>query len=83
MHLSLTRIQFRSLPVLSAADLCKEFGSKSGPTKHLALSGSKLFDSLIVFLNIFFKKVDFEKNQQTTKYHEKLPSIERLNQTTA
>ena len=29
----------------------------------------KLFDTLMVFLKEFFKKVDFEKNQQTTKEH--------------
>ena len=31
------------------------------------LIGSKLFDILMVFLKEFFKKVNFEKNQQTTK----------------
>ena len=30
-----------------------------------------LFDTLMVFLKEFFEKVDFEKNQQTTKKHEK------------
>ena len=34
-----------------------------------------LFDSLMVFLKEFIEKVDFEKNQQTTKKHAKLPSI--------
>ena len=29
--------------------------------------GSKLFATLMVFLKEFFKKVDFEKNQQTAK----------------
>ena len=29
--------------------------------------GSKRFDTLLVFLNEFFEKVIFEKNQQTTK----------------
>ena len=29
--------------------------------------GSKLFDTLMVFLKEFFEKVDFESNQQTTK----------------
>ena len=32
-----------------------------------AWSGSKLFDTLIVFLKEFFEKVNFEKNQQTTE----------------
>ena len=44
----------------SAADLCKQFGPRSGPTR------SKLFDSLIVFLKEL-KKVHFEKSQQMTK----------------
>ena len=33
--------------------------------------------TLMVFLKEFFKKVDFEKNQQTTKKHEKLPRMQR------
>ena len=33
----------------------------------------------MVFLKEFFEKVDFEKNQQTTKKHEKLPSMQRVN----
>ena len=32
-----------------------------------------------VFLEGFFKKVDFEKNQQATKKHAKLPSRQRVN----
>ena len=36
----------------------------------------KLFDALMVFLKEFFQKVNFEKNQQTTKKHEKLPSMQ-------
>ena len=50
------------LLVLSADIFCKQFGTRLGPT-----SGSKLFDTPIVFLKEFFKKVDYEKNQQTTK----------------
>ena len=34
--------------------------------------------TLTVFLKEFFEKVDFEKNQQTTKEHEKLPSRQRV-----
>ena len=37
-----------------------------------------LFGTLMVFLKEFFKKVDFEKIQQTTKKHEKLPSRLRV-----
>ena len=32
----------------------------------------------MVFLKEFFKKDDFEKNQQTTKKHAKLPSMQRV-----
>ena len=49
------------LPVSSAGNLGKQFGPRSGPTNHLASSGSKLFDILMVFLNEFFQKVNFEK----------------------
>ena len=53
--------------LLSSADnLCKQFGSRSGPTKHWSWSGSNLFDTLIVFLKEFFEKVNFGKSQQTT-----------------
>ena len=33
----------------------------------------------MVFLKEIFEKVDFEKNQQTTKRHAKLPSLQRVN----
>ena len=33
----------------------------------------------MVFLEEFFEKVDFEKNQQTTKKHEKFPGGQRVN----
>ena len=46
------------LLVLSSDDLCKQFGSRSGPiigqTNSRAESGSKLFDTLMVFLKDFF-----------------------------
>ena len=41
-------------------------------------SGSKLFDTLIIFLKEFLKKVDFEKKQQRRKKHAKLPSMQRI-----
>ena len=34
--------------------------------------------TLMVFLKEFFEKVDNEKNQQTTKKHEKLPRMQRV-----
>ena len=54
----------------SANNLCKQFGPRSG---------SILFDTLMVFMKEFFKKVDFEKNHKKTKKHEKLPSKQRVN----
>ena len=33
----------------------------------------------MVFLKEFFVKIDFEKNQQMTINHEKLPSMQRIN----
>ena len=68
------------LPVTSADNLGKQFGPRSGPTSRRAWSGSKLFDILMVFLKEFFQKNNFEKNQQTTKKHEKLPSRQWVNQ---
>ena len=44
----------------SAEHLCKQFRPRSGLTECQAKSGSKLFDTLIVFLKEFFKKVNFE-----------------------
>ena len=34
--------------------------------------------TLMVLLKEFFEKVDFEKNQQTSKKHEKLPRMQRV-----
>ena len=70
------------LPVSSADNFGKQFGPRSGPTNRRAWSGSKLFDILMVFLKEFFQKVNFEKNQQTTKKHEKLPSRQWVKDTT-
>ena len=65
------RVPLFYLLVSSADNLCKQFGPRSDPTKCRAWSGSKLFDTLMVFLKEFFKKVDFEKIHQTTKKHAK------------
>ena len=48
-------------------NLVKQFGPRSGPTECLAWSGSKLFDTLMVFLKEFFENINFKKDQQTTK----------------
>ena len=65
------------LPV-SADNLCKQFGPRSCSMNRRAGSGFKLFDILVVFLKEFLEKVYFEKNQQTTKKHEKLASMQRV-----
>ena len=36
--------------LVSSANFCKQFGNKSGTTEHQAWPGSKLFDTLMVFL---------------------------------
>ena len=63
----------------SADNFCKQFGTWSGPTKCQAWSGSKLFDTLMIFLKELFEKVDFEKNRQTTKkIMKKYPACQEL-----
>ena len=58
----------------SAADLYKQFGSRSG--QHFV--GPDLDLSCLPLLKELFEKDDIEKNQQTTKNHEKLPSRQRV-----
>ena len=70
------------LLVLSADNLCKQFGSRSGPTKCWAWSGSKLFDTLIVFLKDFLKTLIFLKSLKTTKKQWKFPSMPRVKEIT-
>ena len=60
------------LLVLSADNLCKQFEPRSGPTKCRARSGSKLFDTLIVFLKEFFEKNHFEKKSVDDKSTSKI-----------
>ena len=50
--------------ILSKAN-CKQFGPRSGQTCQ-SWSGSKPFDTLIVFQKEFFEKVSFDKSEQTT-----------------
>ena len=57
---------FGGLILLSADNLCKQFASRSEPTERRSWSGSELFYTLIVFLEEFFEKVNFEKSQQMT-----------------
>ena len=70
-----------NLLVSSADNVWKQIGPRSGPTECRAKSGSNLFDTLMVFLKEFFEIVDFEKDLQTTKKHEKLPRGQRVNVT--
>ena len=55
------------LPVLSAGNLCKQLGPRSGPTKCLAWSGSKLLDALTVSLKEFFEQFGYEKIKTAEK----------------
>ena len=66
------------LLVLSADNLCKKFGPRSGSTKCWAWSWSKLYDTPKAFLKDFFEKVDFERYQQTTKNRENYPGCKEL-----
>ena len=61
--------------LVSTADIiCKHFGSRRGPTKY----GSKLFDTLMIFLKNHLK-VNFEgKKQQLPKNCEKFHSMHRV-----
>ena len=43
------------------------FGLTSGPAECRDWSGSKLFDTLMVFQKEFFEKVDFEKKAANNK----------------
>ena len=62
--------------LLSSADnLCKQFGSRSGPTKCWAWSGSKLFDTLLIYLKEYFDSFNYEKKNQQTAKHVQLPSF--------
>ena len=65
---------FSCLQLLSLADnLWKRFGSRSGPTGCRSWSGSKLFDTLIVFLKELLEKVNFEKKiSRQQKKHGKI-----------
>ena len=53
--------------VISADNIGKQFGPRSGPMNCQAWSGSKLFDILMVFLKEIFQKVNFEKKSADDK----------------
>ena len=48
-------------------NLYKQFGPRSGPTKHWAQFGSKLFDTMLVFVKESFEKVNFERQSTDNK----------------
>ena len=52
--------------------ICKQFGPSSG------LTGSKLFDTLIVFLKEFFEKSNLKKVSRRQQKHENYPACKRL-----
>ena len=67
--------------LVSSADyLCKQFGSDKTPQNvdQARQNIQSDLDPNLVFLKEFFQNVDFEKNQQTTKKHEKLPMGQRV-----
>ena len=66
-----------TLNLSSADNLCKQFGTRSGPTNCRAWSGSKLFDTVGILKRIFWRS-KFWKNLQTTKYHENYPACKEL-----
>ena len=64
--------------VSSADNRCKRFAPRSGPTKRRARSGSKLSDTLMVFLKEFFEKVNFEKISRRQKSVQNYPACKEL-----
>ena len=61
----------------SADDICKQFGSRSGPTQGRAWSGSKLLDTLMLFPKKYFEtKKSLKISADDKKDHEKLHSMQ-------
>ena len=60
----------------SANNLCKQFGPNQAQQNVGAWSGSKLFDTLMVFLKDVFEKL--KKKIQMTKMHAILSSMQRV-----
>ena len=57
---------------------CKQFGPRSGPTERRSRSGSKPFDTQILFRKEYFEKVNFEKKvSRRQQNHEQLPSCNK------
>ena len=63
--------------LVASAKIRYSFDPDQAPTKSLLLSGSILFDTLMVLLKIFFEMlINFGDYN-----HEKLPSMQRLQMT--
>ena len=61
--------------MLSADNLCEQFGHSTGLTICQALTGSLPLDTQNVFLKGFFQKVDFEKkNSRQHKCMQNFPA---------
>ena len=64
--------------LLSADNLCKQYGSRSGPTELRSWSGSKPFDTDSFLERTFWKKFNLKKVNRRHK-HAKLPSMQIVN----
>ena len=69
---------FLYLLVSSADIFCKQFGTRSGPTSCRACSGSKLFDTLMVFLKESFERLILKTISRRQKKHKKFPRGQRV-----
>ena len=59
--------QEKSFIILGPDILCKQYGPRSGPSKCLAWSWSKLLCTLVLFLKYLFVKKYFEKKKSADK----------------
>ena len=69
---------FLSSRVELADNRCKKFGPRSGPTECRSWSGSKLFDTWIVYLKEFFENINFEKEGADDKSMKNYPACTEL-----
>ena len=53
--------------VTSSDNLCKQFVPRSGPTERRTRPGSKLFDTLKVFLKVIFENIDLKRKSANDK----------------
>ena len=64
--------------VSSADKLCEQIGPRWCPKEYRAWSGSNLFDTQMVFLKIFFEKVDLKKSADEKKIMKNCPGCKEL-----